>query len=79
MATRIYLIMHQDLHVHEHLVQLRDGRLQLLYVVVPGLDVCQRPPIQPRLLQHCERGTAAEIQSIFQLIILVIKITKKDR
>ena len=38
----LYLTLDQHCHVHEHVVQLLDGRLQLDDVRVPRLDVCQR-------------------------------------
>ena len=38
----LYLTLDQHSHVHEHVVQLLDGRLQLDDVRVPRLDVCQR-------------------------------------
>ena len=38
----LYLTLDQHSHVHEHVVQLLDGGLQLDDVRVPRLDVCQR-------------------------------------
>ena len=37
----IYLTLDQHCHVHEHVVQLLDGGLQLDDICVPCLDVCQ--------------------------------------
>ena len=64
-----YLAFYQHSHIHEHVVELLDGSLQLDDVGVPRLNVCQS-----LLRCSCVHDNALEVRLVFQ----VPSISKSD-
>ena len=56
-----YLAFYQHSHIHEHVVELLDGSLQLDDVGVPRLNVCQS-----LLRCSCVHDNALKVKLVFQ-------------
>ena len=67
-----YLAFYQHSHIHEHVVELLDGSLQLDDVGVPRLNVCQS-----LLRCSCVHDNALEVRLVFQVQkVLLMSNTK---